>query len=198
MKNVARLKDELFSKLEYDREAGEFIWLPRLPISSVERRFNTLYAGKIAGSVGEKGYKTICLRVDSVPEYYTVHRLVWLFETGVWPIQEIDHIDGDKLNNKFSNLREVSKAVNLRNKPSMANNTSGVTGVRFRIITYKDRDYAYWVVTWNDLNTNPKTKSFSVNSYGEQEAFRLACEYRKKMIELLNEQGAGYTERHGG
>ena len=47
------------------------------------------------------------------------------------------------------------------------------------------------------LNGEKKTKSFSCNLLGEEQAFKLACEYREQNIRELNEQGAGYTERHG-
>lgn len=45
---------------------------------------------------------------------YLVHRLVWLYQTGEWPRQNIDHIDGCKTNNRWSNLRDVSDWENLR------------------------------------------------------------------------------------
>ena len=46
---------------------------------------------------------------------------------------------------------------------------------------------------WNECAAN----GFSVEKHGNEEAFRLACEWRSEQIRLLNEQGAGYTERHG-
>lgn len=45
---------------------------------------------------------------------YLVHRLVWLYQTGEWPRQNIDHIDGCTTNNRWSNLRDVSNLENLR------------------------------------------------------------------------------------
>lgn len=47
------------------------------------------------------------------------------------------------------------------------------------------------------INGKKKCKFYSVNVRGEDEAFRLACEWRAKMIEEMNSQGAGYTEMHG-
>lgn len=84
----------------------------------------------------------------------------------------------------------IENKKQARNKRKRKDNKSGVTGVYMR----DDR----WAASWYDLGTGKRGyKSFSVNKYGDDEAFRLACEYRKKMIEKLNEQGAGYSENHG-
>lgn len=58
-----------------------------------------------------------------------VHRVIWAMHTGEWPDQTIDHIDGDTKNNRVSNLRHVSVAVNSRNTKLYDNNTSGYIGV---------------------------------------------------------------------
>jgi arabinogalactan endo-1,4-beta-galactosidase len=55
----------------------------------------------------------------------------------------------------------------------------------------------YWKACWIDVNGKSRGKSFSISKCGEEEAFRLACDYRNQMIEQLNAEGAGYTERHG-
>lgn len=59
------------------------------------------------------------------------HRLAWLYVTGVWPEHQIDHIDGDGLNNRWDNLREVTNQENQQNRKRMSRNTSGVIGVSF-------------------------------------------------------------------
>lgn len=66
---------------------------------------------------------------------YKAHRVAYAIHTGDWPEGEVDHIDGDRRNNKPENLRDVSKSVNQRNCAVSANNTSGVTGV-----SYSSRD----------------------------------------------------------
>jgi hypothetical protein len=57
------------------------------------------------------------------------HRLVWLFVTGSWPQDQLDHIDGNPTNNAITNLREVSTTENQKNKSLRVDNTSGVPGV---------------------------------------------------------------------
>jgi hypothetical protein len=58
-----------------------------------------------------------------------VHRVIWKLHTGNEPGAHLDHIDGDKLNNRIENLREVSAEENARNKPKPKNNRSGFKGV---------------------------------------------------------------------
>tara|TARA_R110002096_G_scaffold378564_1_gene572647 strand:- start:525 stop:1028 length:504 start_codon:yes stop_codon:yes gene_type:complete len=58
-----------------------------------------------------------------------IARLLWFFDNGVWPVGEIDHIDGDTHNNKLSNLRVCSRSENAKNKKRYYNNTTGYKGV---------------------------------------------------------------------
>lgn len=72
---------------------------------------------------------------------YKVHRIIWLMKTGVWPDGEIDHIDGDGLNNRFENLRDVTHSQNLMNAAVRKDSTSGFKGVSYD--GARDRWYAY-------------------------------------------------------
>jgi len=61
---------------------------------------------------------------------YFAHRIVWLMCTGRWPTGQIDHINGDRTDNRLDNLREVSNQVNGQNKRiPKRGNTSGLLGV---------------------------------------------------------------------
>lgn len=68
--------------------------------------------GKLVGSDNGRGY----LRCSIHRKQYMLHRLAWLYVTGAWPENVIDHIDGDTKNNRFSNLRDVSHSVNMQNQ----------------------------------------------------------------------------------
>lgn len=82
--------------------------------------------GKTADAVTDKGYRSIKIG----PKRYLGHRLVWLWHTGSLPPGHIDHIDGNRLNNRIENLREASRAVNAQNQRSAhRNNKSGYAGV---------------------------------------------------------------------
>lgn len=72
------------------------------------------------------GYTQV--RIDG--KAYYLHRLAWLYTTGKWPVEEIDHIDGDPANNRFSNLRDIPPALNRQNqRRARADNVTGLLGV---------------------------------------------------------------------
>lgn len=132
---------------------------------------------------------------------YKCHRIVWVVINGKIPEGlQIDHIDGNKENNKITNLRLVTKQVNAQNQKLSEMNTSGHTGVSLNTSRNKDGTVCrqYWCAQWYYFPSNKKGwKYFSVNKYGYDEAFRLALEYRIKMIEEQNNNGASYTDDHG-
>lgn len=119
--------DRLLEVLWYCPETGKFIWQ-----NSPRKGWD----GKVAGSPCSGGYLQIL--VDKHP--YRAHRLAWLYVTGKWPEGDIDHINRDKKDNRWNNLREVSRSENCRNKGIQKNNTSGVPGVSFSTSSSK------WVV----------------------------------------------------
>jgi len=82
-------------------------------------------AGSEAGTVSKGGYRQIQIQGAR----YYAQRLAWLYTFGRWPIGQIDHINGDKSDNRIENLREVTHAENGKNQKRSCANTSGVTGV---------------------------------------------------------------------
>lgn len=90
-------------------------------------------SGKIAGTLTHVGRERRywVLKVKGRTIY--CHRLAWLLMTGEWPLNDVDHIDGDGSNNQWDNLRSATRSQNLFNRRAQANNTSGFKGVhRFR------------------------------------------------------------------
>lgn len=144
----------------------------------------------VGGVAGSKRGKRSVLTIDG--ESYYSYRIVYTLHHGEIPEGMIvDHLDGDCTNNAIWNLCVKDDPANNRNMKKSIRNTSGVTGVSYM----NSRGGDYWTAYWKDGKL--KAKCFSIAKYGNDEAFRLACEHRTKMIEELNLQGAGYTERHG-
>ena len=124
MKTVKELTPErLKSLLNYNPETGEFTWL-------VNRRRDLV--GKIAGCSKHAGGGKFYTYVKIDGKQYYAHRLAWLYTFGAWPENQIDHVNQDSLNNRLSNLRDVTGSENLNNQKMSKNNLSGVTGVIFR------------------------------------------------------------------
>lgn len=83
-------------------------------------------AGTTAGSLRLDGY--VYIMIDGHRTF--AHRFAWLYMTGEWPVADIDHIDGNKSNNAFNNLRDVSRSVNAQNqKRAKISNKLGLLGV---------------------------------------------------------------------
>ena len=108
------LFDKVKSEIRYCSYSGQFYWLK-------------YRAGRNdqPGHVGSGGYLKICIN----RKIYLAHRLAWFLYYGRFPSKQIDHIDGDRLNNKISNLREASSTQNNRNASLRSDNKSGVRGV---------------------------------------------------------------------
>lgn len=78
-----------------------------------------------AGTFNGKGYRIV--KVDG--KWYMVHRIIWFMVNGSWPIDQLDHINRDKLNNRIENLREVDNSTNCHNQGMRLNNSSGFQGI---------------------------------------------------------------------
>lgn len=119
--------DKLRRLLDYDPVTGEFTWLKRAGTDKFLNIWNARFAGKLAGrtKAGVHGYLEIA--IDN--KHYRAHRLAWLYMTGEWPKDQIDHINCIKTDNRFANLREASAFQNMWNtKPQ---NKCGLKGVTF-------------------------------------------------------------------
>lgn len=96
--------DRVRELLSYDPKTGVFRW--RVYRGRVAK------AGFVAGNVTSDGRVRICV----AGRLYLAHRLAWLYTTGKWPTDQIDHKDGDPLNNRWNNLREANRCQNGANR----------------------------------------------------------------------------------
>ena len=111
---AARLRE----LINYEPEAGIFKW----------RKIAAARSQRGPGTILNCGYLQIS--IDGVK--YQGHRLAWLHFYGQWPMNVVDHINGDKLDNRIANLRDVTTAVNLQNiHGASSRNACGYTGVSF-------------------------------------------------------------------
>lgn len=115
--------------LDYDPSTGALTWRARALSSFATLRAGKIWNERFAGqkalnSLSKRGY---LLGVISGKKFYS-HRVIWKLMTGDEP-PEIDHINGDRTDNRFSNLRPADRHSNGRNLSIKSNNTSGINGV---------------------------------------------------------------------
>jgi hypothetical protein len=152
MRNLThdRLK-ELFS---YDEETGKFSRIVRCGRMSV---------GVVDNVPAFFGY--IYIAIDG--SKYMAHRLAWFYVHGEWPKEEIDHIDGDKTNNKISNLRVATRCQNEANKPSYRNGSTKIKGVTW------DKTRCKW---FSHITQNGKMKNLGrFDCFGKALSVRISA-----------------------
>jgi hypothetical protein len=114
----------------YNPETGVLFWKFRPLHHFIDEHswkvWNARYANNIVSCISSNGYGRVS--VDS--NRYLVHRIIWKLVTGNDPIKLIDHIDGNRLNNRVSNLREANDSENQWNSLAQKNNKLGIKGVR--------------------------------------------------------------------
>ena len=115
--------------LSYNPLTGQFIRL------IATGRHGCHKVGEVAGHLRNDG--KIDIKVSD--KKYKAHRLAWFYMTGVWPTEEIDHIDLNKSNNRWDNLREATHVQNQYNKRKSPLNKSGYKGVSWCKQTQKWR-----------------------------------------------------------
>ncbi|MGK8471210.1 HNH endonuclease [Stutzerimonas stutzeri] len=143
--------------------------------------------GEVAGTLRPDGYRSISIDNKS----YLEHSLLMLVALGYMP-EQVDHINGDKSDNRSANLRPVSQYVNSRNQRMSSANKTGETGVRYR--SSREAYEAYWV----DLSGKKRFRYFKCSAYESPSgALAAAAAFRAEMIAIQNRCGDAYTDRHG-
>lgn len=167
--------------LRYNKKTGDLFWKKRTIdwFADLEnptwqmRRWNSRYAGKKAScklSVGGKGITIFHVG-------YLVHRIVWTIHYGTPPDKFIDHINGNPLDNRIKNLRNVTRAINNRNTKLNKKNKSGYPGVCF------NKNNGKWSVY-----ASSNGKQIKLGHFEEKlEAIAASKKLRKKL---------GHSERH--
>lgn len=113
---------ELLRVLSYSQDTGIFTW--KVALSHRNK------IGDIAGCVHLRGAGKYCIAFRMYYKLYLAHRLAWFYVYGEWPTRQIDHINGDSLDNRIANLREATNAQNMQNLHSPhSDNKSGLLGV---------------------------------------------------------------------
>lgn len=150
---------ELRQLLRYEPETGKLFWL-----RDGSEAFN---------SKDGQGY----LRGTVLGKRIRAHRIAWVIQVGAWPTHHIDHINGDRSDNRIENLRDVPRLVNQKNMRRMRSNTSGVVGVS-----------ATKNGTW-EAYIDHAGKRIRLGKHATlQEAAAIRCEAEKKY---------GFHENHG-
>ena len=118
LKKEKLTQKRLHEVLDYDPSTGICIW-------KINKGFRYI-KGKTAGW-DDNGYR----RIEIDGRVYRAHRLAFMWMDGYFPENDVDHIDRNKANNKWDNLREASRSCNVINSKISIRNTSGITGITF-------------------------------------------------------------------
>lgn len=152
--------ERLKEALQYERETGLFRWCSTTRATK---------AGEVAGSIRVLGYRSIM--IDGISYY--AHRLAWFLEHGEWPKHHVDHINGDRADNRIENLRDVTVSQNSHNTSKLGpRNTTGFRGVA----KYRDKFIA-------QMNIDGFAEAISMHDTPEEAAEA----YKKRYIEIFGE-----------
>ncbi len=146
--------------LHYDPETGVFTWKVAVSMRTG--------AGMVAGGINAtSGYRTI--RLGGLRP--TAQRVAHLYMTGSWPESTMDHINGDRADNRWCNLRAASAGNNAHNAITRVDNSSGVKGVFYRT------DTGTWVT---------QIRHNRVNHRKNHATFDEACDYVRELRTQLH------------
>lgn len=171
--------------LRFDEETGLLFWISRplfdhLPLNDIRNNTRRSLAGKRAGVIAHRPNGRDYFAINIEYRKYLAHRIVMAMHLGSLSRDyDVDHIDGDGLNNRLGNLRLVDRSINLRNRVMQSNNSSGHVGV-------------YWIERLKKWNAKGKVngKNYHLGVYSDKnDAIQARKEWQEKV--------GGFTDRHG-
>lgn len=169
-------------RLDYAPETGTLTWRePKREWFATLNAFTswrTRWGGKESGKIRRDGYRAVRLTVDGNGMSFLAHRVAWFITYGEWPRGQIDHMNGDRADNRLCNLRAVSQHENLLNMKCPADSKTGVPGVTW------SKHAKRWLVR---VNIDKRTKNL-----GYYLNFEEAVAARRSA-----EQKHGYYKNHG-
>jgi len=135
MKKELPTVEYLRKTIRYNPKTGRMYWLKRTKehyppkTANIERSvkyWNKRYAGKET-AICQDGRGYFKCKINQI--HYGAHRVAWALYHGEWPDKQIDHINGNPLDNRIKNMRVVSTRENGKNRKRPSTNTSGIIGV---------------------------------------------------------------------
>lgn len=159
----------LESRFNYDPKTGLLTWL-----NGQRAGFE---AGCLIKNKAGNWYRYLSIGYNGTTQNFLVHRVIYALFHKEW-VEEVDHFDGNGLNNEISNLRPASRTLNNKNHKRQSNNSSGLAGVSWTKRLNKYRVYG--------------TIARIQHNLGLTNDFFEACCIRKKW-----ELNHNYTGRHG-
>lgn len=122
--------EHLKTRLSYDPHSGLLSWLPRSRSEFKSDRAYLAWVGRYENREGFTALNANGYKIGRVGQTNILaHRVAWALHYGVWPDGEIDHINGNRTDNRICNLRVVSTSENARNRRIDNRNRTGVSGV---------------------------------------------------------------------
>lgn len=122
-------QEELRALLEYEPDTGAFRWKVDRRMGRTGKGHLISKAGAIAGGISKgTGYRQIVV----LTKHYLEHRLAHFWMTGKWPEGQVDHINGNRQDNRWINLRDVPENINKQNlRRARSDSKTGIQGVNF-------------------------------------------------------------------
>lgn len=185
--------------LKYDQDTGRLFWRPR-PFEMFSasahhtqmwhfKRWNTNYGDKECFlHKHSAGY----FRAKIDGRNYLAHRVGWLLIHGEWPSHEIDHINGNRADNRIANLRPATKIENMHNVRMRKINTSGFTGVFWSKAAGKwtaevrSEGRKHYLGLFDDIRSAVKARKEAADRLGFSEGHGLPREFAPHNPDAVN------------